>query len=374
MHMPDLLHSYRRLGWVLGMAAFGLGLAGADPVPIRPYRPQKPAKLPRCPISRGCQPNGPDLTGTAVKLYPLCQPLPQLLEAQLKSGVSPDGKTVVKDVVVEGGNLVRSSAKGQNLAGALLLGKAEGDRTVRLRISSVETAPDPNPQTPANENADVSLYSIDVQIGTGTAPNDGAFFPNKGPSGEWSPLCPDHKQAVVLSGTWDFSDGKKRVDAEGATFACVGSAIAKCVMLMGYKPWKKAALLSGGAAVTFDELHQTCVRAVRADYCGDGESMTRAGERVNFYDRVGIMRDGEDWPLEAQWGLGGALCINTTRLVTAPENLITERPAMKVRDYINKQCPTRFSDKPCDKAASGVLLSTEVLQAKDTGTIGAKRE
>jgi len=102
---------------------------------------------------------------------------------------------------------------------------------------------------------------------------------------------------------------------------------------------------------------------VRADYCGDGESMTQSGEQINIYDRFDIERDAAEWPLEAAWSPDGALCINTPRLTVAPENLNTERKAMPVLDYINKHCPTRLSSKPCDRAATaekGAFLWTEV--------------
>jgi len=364
------------LGCFLGVTGMAASLAIADPVPSRPAKPRQAQKLPRCQGSqRGIEVNGPDFTGTMLQMSPLCEPLPQLTVVRTTNGVTLDGKTVLKDVVFQGGGLQTASVKGEQLKGAMVLGWSEYKRPVRLRIDAVEVAPDPQPKTPANENADVWLYRVSAQQGTGSDPSDAQFHPNVGPTGEWAPLCADGKLAVAVPGVWDYTVGEGggrklagKANAAEVTFACVGSAIAKCVTVMGYKPWKSAAPTGGGAAVSLDELHQTCVRAVRADYCGNGESMTQAGEHVNFYDRFGIQRDESSWPLEAMWGPDGALCINSTRLVTAPENLRSARQAVKVRDYIRDNCPTRFSEKPCSQTdVKGALLWTEVApQNPDT--------
>ncbi len=106
--------------------------------------------------------------------------------------------------------------------------------------------------------------------------------------------------------------------------------MAKCVTQLGYRPWVSAAL---------DQLHQSCVRAVRADYCGNGESMTQRNEQVNFYDSLRIQRDTAEWPLEAQWSPDGAVCAGTTRLTTAPADSRTKRPATDVSDYLRRACP-----------------------------------
>lgn len=358
--------------WMLGMTATDLGEVAADPVPIRPLRPRtaQPKKLPRCRgMERGVDLNGPDFTGTALRQNPPCAPLPQLAEVRLKSGVSIDGKTVLKDVVFAENGLKSAALNGgaDKWKGAFLIGASETGSTVRLRIDSVEPAADPKPNTPANENADVWLYGVSVQQGYG-APSHAEFHPNLGPTAEWSPLCPEGKPAIMVPGTFALGAGgggaKAPPDHQKFTFACVGSALAKCILVMGYKPWNKAMPKSGGAAVSLDALHQACVRAVRADYCGDGESMTQPGERVNFYDRFDIGRDEADWPLEALWSPDGALCINTPRLATAPENPRSGRAPLPVLDYIRTHCPQRLSTKPCDAAANAnALLVTESMPA-----------
>lgn len=347
--------------------------AAADPVPMPRAQPKQKDKETLSPC-RGIQINGPDLTGTEVRIPPVCNPKPQLTAVKLASGISFDGKTLVKDAVVKEGGLVTVAGQlsGAKLAGALLLGQSQDPKhpTVRLRIDAVEPAPDPKPQTPNNENGEVWLYRVSVQLGTGTAPTDAAFKT----SAAWSALCPDGKLAVAVAGTWDFAvgqegnGGKLSSDPHEATFACMGSAVAKCVTQMGYKPWKQASLKTGGAPVSLDELHQTCVRAVRADYCGNGDSLTQAGEHVNFTDSFGLEKDDQAWPLEAMWTTAGAQCINSTRLKFAPADAATARREVVVRDYIRQYCPTRFSDKPCAKSIAGqkpYLLWTETLGNKN---------
>jgi hypothetical protein len=384
-----------------GGATLGVRLAVADPVPIRPLKPRggKPAaqptgtptpatvpatapaaapattpatvtKLPVCAKRRGVQPNGPDFTGTGIVQNPPCAPLPQLQAVTPSAGVSLDGKTVVRDFAFVDGELKSQSRPGVSLVGALLIGKSESGQAVRLRIDAVETAPDPDAKTPVNENADLKLYRVSAQQGQGRSPHDEGFRPNTPPTGQFAPLCTEGRLAVLVPGTWDYTygegsaaGGKASHDGSELTFACVGSAIAKCMTQMKYRPWRSLPARAGKPAQPFDELHQACVRAVRADYCGDGESMTQSGEQVNFYDRFDIERDGADWPLEAAWNADGALCVNGTRLVVAPENLNTERKAMPVQSYIKQHCPARLSDKPCDRAAlaeKGALLWTEV--------------
>lgn len=390
--MVTSLRSLGSLGWIFGIATLGVGLAFADPAPIRPLKPRgaakpdakvdvktdiKPAakpdhataKLPVCGKRRGIQPNGPDFTSTAIAQNPACAPLPQLQMVKPKAGVTLDGKTLLKDFDFVDGQLKSASQPNASLVGAMLLGESESGQQVRLRIDAVENAPDPDPKTPINENAELRLYRVSAQQGQGRGPTDDAFRPNLPPTGQFTPLCPEGKAALLVPGTWEYSYGQGHLagaklpgDGTQLTFACVGSAVAKCAMQWQYKPWRSLAAKDGRPAQSLDALHQACVRAARADYCGDGESMTQRGEQLNLYDRFGVEQDAFDWPLEAVWNAEGALCINSTRLTTAPENLNTERAAMPVLDYIKQHCPTRLSDKPCDRAAlaaKGALIWTE---------------
>ncbi len=59
------------------------------------------------------------------------------------------------------------------------------------------------------------------------------------------------------------------------------------------------------------EHRDVCVRAMRADYCGDGIAHTVAGTPINLYDRAGIQLDAADWRPEAEWTARGASCVSS---------------------------------------------------------------
>ncbi len=145
----------------------------------------------------------------------------------------------------------------------------------------------------------------------------------------WQPLCGVDESgaaipAVPLNGLWNFQQG---VPGGGAwtesdghfTFACAGFALAKCVA-MGYPPWAEGKLCDDEAKgkkcqkTTLASRHQACVRALRADYCGDGMSHTVDGVPINIYDGIGIRHERSDWSNEAEWDDNGALCIVKARL------------------------------------------------------------
>lgn len=156
----------------------------------------------------------------------------------------------------------------------------------------------------------VQLRIDGAQSGFGTAQNLWAYQISVITSTTSQPLCVDATGApsfaVPVTGTWNQQQG---VPGGGAycpfandfTFACRGSSIAKCVEL-GYEPW------AGSAS----EL-AACVRALRADYCGDGTSYTVSGTLINLYDDAGIQPDTMAWTVEAAWTPGGAACVTSEK-------------------------------------------------------------
>lgn len=85
-------------------------------------------------------------------------------------------------------------------------------------------------------------------------------------------------------------------------FGCTEAAVGKSAM-WGYSPWD-----------TDDQTHQTASRAVRADYCGVGESYTVTGTKLQLADIFGINGFGDpNADTEAFWGPEGALCIKVPR-------------------------------------------------------------
>lgn len=389
----------QRLPRILGPLALFSLLAPLDGVSADPVPPPRAGAQAKC---RQIRPNGPELSGTSITTNAACGTVVQLRLARLNLGVTLDGKKLLPGVSLSEGGLVvaatpAGAAKpepakpaaapqavtapppapaGAQLAGAMLLGETEDGEQVRLRLDSVAIADDPNPKTPVNENADVMQYRVSVQRGNGkkaTSPLDSQFKPA---AAAWTPLCKNGGPAIALSGSWSMQagnpgDARKEPATSGEiTFACLGSSLAKCATVLGYKPWRSATPATPPGSppakpVSLDGLHQACVRAVRADYCGNGLSMTAEGTQVNFYDSLGIQKDEASWPMEAVWSASGALCVNVPRLVTAPADPSTGRPAMKTRDYLAGRCPQLTKAAPCDKVASpdGVTLFTEANPA-----------
>ena len=117
------------------------------------------------------------------------------------------------------------------------------------------------------------------------------------------------RQAIFLGGDWDGNSGTqgaggKIADAESGAISIgcrkVG-AIAKCVDF-GYKPWVSPAM---------DDMHQACVRMVRADFCGDGTPWTIDGNLIDIADVLAIQTpDSKDFVFEATWTKAGATFLN----------------------------------------------------------------
>jgi hypothetical protein len=136
----------------------------------------------------------------------------------------------------------------------------------------------------------------------------------------WQPLCVDKNnvktEAILLADVWDPASGQRVAPRPtgSITLACRGAALAKCVE-WGYAPWR----VKNG--VSLADFHQTCTRAMRADYCGDGEPHTVDGVEIHVKDPVGVQKEDPGMPhvVEAEWGPEGALCLNYehTRMANA---------------------------------------------------------
>ena len=132
-------------------------------------------------------------------------------------------------------------------------------------------------------------------------------FPVCGRGPDGAPLA-----GFVLDGTWDARMGWH---PGGVTLACPGGAAAKCV-LAGYRPWEGAAARG---------LHLSCVRMIRADYCGDGTAHTVPGVRIGVTDGAEPMPED----VESGWRPDGATRIARTRF---PEGM----------DHVRRHCPGRL--------------------------------
>lgn len=220
----------------------------------------------------GMSPNGVSINGMSPNGM---SPNGISLNGMSPNGMSPNGTPL-------GVALTGTPLSGEGLVGSTWTGLVSDGTTISIRIDEAAHG--------VGDNADVWSYRMSASV-------DGA----------WQPLCVDRSGAAIfadtVSGTWNLAEG---VPGGGAyhpetsefTVACRGSAIAKCVEL-GYKPW------TGHVP----EL-AACVRALRADYCGDGTPFTVDGTLVNIFDDAGVQADTMDWVPEAAWSADGALCVS----------------------------------------------------------------
>ena len=174
---------------------------------------------------------------------------------------------------------------------------------IELRISGEQVDWQSNTMaTPYADNADVWLYRVEY-----------ASVTEAGES--WRPYCMEdaHGRSLGLfvNGTWR-ADGD--YSASGYTLACTRGAIGKCVRDWGYKPWKRIAGPAGSPA-PMAALHRACVRAARADYCGDGRSFTREGRLIEMIDEQGLNRHPSraGFSLEAVFDQHGARRVERLR-------------------------------------------------------------
>jgi hypothetical protein len=175
---------------------------------------------------------------------------------------------------------------GAAVVGSTWIAELTGGGQIPLRIDAAAPL--------AGANADLWSYEVSYEVG-----------------GERHPLCAPAAGgapgvAITAPGTWNLAQGvpgggSYQPAADQFTVACRGSSIAKCVEL-GYRPW-----------LGYEEQVAACVRAMRADFCGDGTPYTVTGTIINLYDAVGLQVDDQPWRVEAEWTPGGARCIRKQR-------------------------------------------------------------
>jgi hypothetical protein len=223
-------------------------------------------------------------------------------------------------ISLESGRLLWSA----DLIGTILDLTLPGGTIGRVRIERVE-------KDPEDQGGDIFLHRFLV-----------AESPNS-----WVDLCdPDAsgaRWAFPLRGQWD-SEGRRTSDS-GFTLICASGVIGKCVRF-GYKPWKTT---QEGASLA--AYHAACIKAVRADYCGN-RGTTRDGQPIDIFDVLGIQRPDEmqgslAMPFEAAFSEAGAVCVAHTRV---PENVTL--------DALAAECPRlagRLGPQACteSEAVSG---------------------
>lgn len=262
-------------------------------------------------------PNGHSLTGVALAGI---RPTGVTLNGVAPTGTTASGTPL--SIAVTGSPLSGTAAVGSQWIGHLSDGT-----NLTLRIEAAQPAI-------SNATASSDVWSYRVAALTGTT---------------WKSICVDAAGnpsfADVVSGTWNLAQG---VSGGGGylpttadfTFACRGSAAAKCVEL-GYKPWagQRAALAS-------------CVRALRGDYCGDGTPYTVDGTEVNMFDVAGTLPDGMAWEPEAEWTPDGATCVSKKKETRFSQDAHIKPACFPHSLKAKKSCGTAFSD--------GVAIITEL--------------
>jgi len=202
---------------------------------------------------------------------------------------------------------------GAGMVGSMWTGRLSSGGTVGLRVDAAIQG--------TGSNVDVWSYQISAELGGG-----------------WKPLCLDHAGnpsfADSVPGTWNLGQGvagggSYHPESSQFSLACKGSSIAKCVEL-GYKPW-----------AGYDPQLAACVRAMRADYCGDGTPYTVNGTFINIFDDAGIVADAIDWVPEAVWTPAGAACVSKKKN-TRFDQLTTTPPCYPHAVKPEKSCGTAF--------------------------------
>lgn len=193
-------------------------------------------------------------------------------------GIGPNGSSIL------GSSLGVTLVDGRSLAGRRVIGtelmSVDVDGALQMvRIDDVRRS----------ESGDQDLLHYEVSVKDGST---------------WQPLCGD-QPAIALPGTWDLQPGARGAagwrDETGFFFACADSSVAKCYE-MGFKPWKFQ--MEGDTVLN---LHEACVRALRADFGGTGAAGTTNGvEVVLSTDRQAQTPPG--FVLEAAWSVDGARC------------------------------------------------------------------
>ena len=303
-------------GSSLSLAVLAGGLAAAGCLADSIGDPEESSATDEIQIDNGKSLNGISLNGTTLNGKSLNgKSLNGIsLNGISLSGVSLTGVSVSNTLLR--GTKSGATVSGAQLVGATMKGQMTDSSLVDLRIDASTTLAAPN--------TDVRVYTITYSTTAG-----------------WQPLCTDPtlgNQAILFPGTWNLTTVKHQADANLFTVGCRGATFAKCEEL-GYK---------GDSRI--DTYLETCIRALRADYCGDGVGHAVDGTVINIYDNLGIQADTQAWSVESNWTPDGAICINKGRIATS-----LVEPAVPA-------CMASRAKVPCVTSSwpSGVLIRTEV--------------
>ncbi|MEZ4447967.1 MAG: ADYC domain-containing protein [Nannocystaceae bacterium] len=150
---------------------------------------------------------------------------------------------------------------------------------------------------------DLELFDLQIDRESVTGPLKALLPDGTGPV----PYCApdpargDATEATLLANTHiDHDDGSVVAEAGTLHLACSGGATGRAALL-GYHP---------GTIGTAG--YEAALRALRADYCGDGHSHATVGDPFQIADTWGLHASEGPIP-EARWTDAGALCLDAAR-------------------------------------------------------------
>ncbi len=230
------------------------------------------------------------------------------VNGQAVTGLNLNGSQLV--ISINGQQLTGKDVVGLELRYSYQQAGSQTSFQFTIRIDSASL--DPTAHMPAGQANDIWMYNLLWRQDAIT------------PTPAWQSLCftelnvPD--QALMLANRWDLVTGNRLDQASFITFACRDYALGKCAR-MGYRPWAKGTTCSGSGSqrkctdIALTDHHQSCVRMMRADYCGTGKSYTVNGTLIDIYDYLNppIQVPETNWDIEARWTPTGAICINEPR-------------------------------------------------------------
>jgi hypothetical protein len=221
-------------------------------------------------------------------------------------------------------------------------------------------------------NADVNLYQVNWA---------GVVMSPLGWRTEWFPICTDpngpawdtpwvdhdglSNMATIVGGAWEtrvstyghpFTGGGQSwtggsqipgTQTTAFTFACRDlGATAKCEERLGYKPWAPPA---GVSADTMNKELQSCVRMIRADYCGDGNYHTVSGTEIDVRDSLSLQgydmyaetsyAGSAGFGFEAVWTPNGSAGISYPRFLGSDPS----HPGNSTIADLEGECPGLFA-------------------------------
>ena len=223
-------------------------------------------------------------------------------------------RMAIESVRVDGASFRLAATDGSVLTSADLVGSVLGVRMngseVRIRIDNVA-------RDPSDPTGQLLLHTISIQR----------------QGGAWQPLCataPDGTRAGFPLAGRSAKDGiLLRPRAGDIEIVCTSGAQGKCVRL-SYQPWKPSML----------PMFNACVRMMRADYAGRGQSETRDGTLIQVFDRAGIhpMRGNDLSAFEAGWDEHGAVCVRHPRIASRATLHQIEASSPRLTGRIGAMC------------------------------------